>query len=478
MASLKKNAFYNLLLAGSQVVFPLITFPYISRILQPEGLGAVTFVDSYTQYFLLLAALGIPVYGVREIAKYQNNPERRQLVFSELLGIHFITSLLISIVYIASFLLIPSLFPYRQLFWVGTVLIFGNTFVVEWLYQGMEAFPFLALRTIAIRSLAIVLIFLFVRSSSDLYVFYSINCMAVITSALVNLIYARKYVHIALRLKGFIRHIKPMLFIFSTGIITSVYTLLDGVMLGFISGDESVAFYATGVKINKVLITVLSALSAVLIPALSFAFKNKEEARVKYLLQKSFHSVCLLGVPMAAGILVVAEPLTFLFAGERYGPTVTVLQLLAPTILFIGISYVFGMQILNPTGNEKLFFRSALVGMCLSLVLNLALIPSLAQVGAAVANLLVELIVMCLLVVYGLKKFNFNPKWNLLLKAVLACVPFYAIAILNRSYFDSSIGFFMATTLFSVIAYSLIQALVWRDDLLLEWSGRMFLRKR
>lgn len=469
MASIRKNAIYNVLLAVSQVLFPLITFPYISRILQPQGLGAVAFVESYTQYFIIIAALGIPVYGVREIARVRNNPADRQKVFAELVTLHFIMSMLLMAVYVTSFMLLPSLQPYRSLFWLGTILLLSNVFLVEWLYQGMEAFPFITIRTLLVRALAVVLIFVFIKQRQDLVLYFGINCGLVVVNALVNFLYSKQYVSFLPSLVSLKQHIKPLLFIFSTSIVTSIYTLLDGVLLGFLANTTSVGYYAMAVKLSKILIMILSALSAVLVPQLSLAIKEQRFKQANQLLKKSFEYVCFIAVPLSVGLFVLAAPLVRLFAGENFLSAIILLKILSPTVLFVGMSYVFGMQVLNPTGNERYFFRAAVLGMAISLILNFILIPIYQHQGAAITNLFVEACVMVTLIYFGLRKLDFKPKWKKLSEAFIASIPFFIIAYLSQYIIDSDVIAVLFIGTCSVLTYFTIQVYVWKNGLLKDF---------
>lgn len=477
MASIKKNAIFNMLLAVSQILFPLITFPYIARVLQPQGIGAYTFVDSYTQYFVLVAALGIPIYGMREIAKTRHSLTERSKVFSELIVLHVSITLIISILYIGSFLLIPKLNLYLQLFWLGAVLLMSSAFLMEWFYQGMEKFPFITIRTLIIRCITVISIFLFIKKPGDVLLYYGINCGAVLVNALINMWHSRRYIRFSLTDLAIKRHFKPLLYIFSSALVSSVYTLLDSVILGFLTNTTQVGFYTTAVKLSKILIMMLAAFTTVLVPPLSLAFKEERHQDAKQLLQKSFDYVAFIGVPLSVGLFVIAHPLILLFSGDAFLPAATSLQLLSPTILCVGLSYIFGMQVLNPTGNERFFFFATFVGMLISLLFNVLLIPSFAQVGAAITNLLVEVTVMAFLIVFALKKVDFKPRWQNLIKAFLASVPFFAITYFIERSGQPLVLNFLLTFVLCFTTYLGIQHFIWRNLLFKELLDNFLKRK-
>lgn len=476
MGSVKRNVVYNILLAVSQVLLPLVTFPYISRILLPAGVGTYTFVDSYTQYFVLVAALGIPIYGMREIAKAKGSFQERSAVFSALLSIHFLVSLIVLSLYVLSFLLLPQLNEYTAMFWVGSTLLFSNVFVMEWFFQGMEQFPFITVRTLFIRFLTIVAIFLFVKTKEDTLLYYTINCASVAVNAGVNCWFARRFVKFSLRGLTLKQHIKPLFYIFSTGLVSSVYTLLDSVVLGFLTNTEQVGFYTTAVKLSKILIMILVAFTTVLVPPLALAYKEERYADAQGLLSKSFNYVVFISVPLSTGIFVIAKPLILLFSGNDFLPAVNALRILSPTVLIVGLSYVFGQLIINATGNERYFLRCALIGMVLSLALNIILIPHFHQLGAAITNLSVELTVMLLLIYVALQKVPFNPQWGNLLKAFIACLPFFLISYWVESMHWSLLFQLISVIIASGVTYILIQYFIWRNNLFPEIIG--LLRKK
>ncbi|QEL00352.1 flippase [Olivibacter sp. LS-1] len=423
MGTIKKNAFYNILLSISQILFPLITFPYISRVLGPVGIGNVSFVDSVTQYFILAAALGIPIYGVREIAKSKGNPEKRSQVFSELLIIHLSTTALAVSLYVGIFFTSSHFEVYRPLFYLGAGALFFQSLAIEWLFQGLEEFPYITKRTLVVRAFSILAIFLLVNKPGDEVWYYGISCISVLINVLFNITYAKRFVHLRRSRNIFKKHGKALLYIFSLGLVTSVYTVLDTALLGFLSTPAQVGYYATSARLIKLVVMIFVAFSTVLIPPLSKAFHEANEQSANLLLEKSFGYTILLSVPASIGLYIVAPMVIKLYAGSQFIEAVKSLQILAPSILFISLSNVFGMQILNPTNNERLFFKAAIIGMLISLLINFSLIPFLGQVGAALSSVITEFSVLALLIFYALRKVNFRPAWKLLWQALLASLP-------------------------------------------------------
>ena len=183
MANIKSNFICKVLLGISQIIFSLITFPYASRILLPEGIGEVSFIDNLTQYFTILSALGIPIYGIREVAKRQDNLVELQKLLTELISIHFIASIISGALYWTIVIHSSKLSSSIDLCQIGLLLILSHVFVIEWFYQGLEKFKFIVIRTLLIRVLTILLLFLFVKTPQNKSIYYILNFIGVFVGA-------------------------------------------------------------------------------------------------------------------------------------------------------------------------------------------------------------------------------------------------------------------------------------------------------
>jgi len=425
-------------------------------------MGSIGFVESFTQYFVLLAALGIPVYGVREIAKVKHHAENRSQVFSELLAVHAIATVVLSAVFTAIFLSIPSFAAYRHLFLIGLGILMAQVFLLEWLFQGLEQFKFITFRTLVVRLLAIGAIFILVRNETDVQLYYGISLLTIIGNLVMNLYYARRFVHVKLTGLQLKRHLKPIVYIYAFGVVVSVYTILDTAILGIFKGPIEVGYYTTAVKLSKLVITVLTALTLVTIPVLTQAYHAADFQRINGVLSKSFGYIALIGIPAWMGISIFANEFIMIFAGEQYLPAALPLQIMAPTILVIGLSNIFGMQIINPSNHEQYFLKAALLGMLVSVGLNLIIVPYLGHIGAAITTLITELVVMVGLYRFSVTIIDFNPPWKQLLQAMGASSVFFPIrfalsAIELHSLVSLFIGILLCATGYLVIQFKLFR---------------------
>ncbi|RZL27924.1 MAG: flippase, partial [Pedobacter sp.] len=348
MSGLRKNIAFNALLSISQILFPLITFPYASRILGPSGMGAVSFVDNFITYFLIFSALGIPLYGVREIAKVKNDQIALGKVFSELIFIHLITSVIsIGILFVIC-LSSQKLLTNFELYQIGMGILLGNVFIAEWFFQGIEKFKYIAVRTVLIRLFTIALLFLLVQSPSDKNIYYGLNLVATLIAAIANMYAVSKHAPIFLTNLTLKKHLKPLLVIFSNSIITTIYLVFDTIILGFLTNDVNVGYYAASMRISKISLALIGVLSAVLLPRLTIAFRDGNLEEAKSLLQKSLSFVIFLSIPIAIGTFCLSTEIISLFAGIKYLPAVSSLQILCFIVCFVGLAQVFAHQILLP----------------------------------------------------------------------------------------------------------------------------------
>lgn len=430
---IKKNLFYNSLLSISQLVFPLITFPYASRILGPAGIGAVNFIDSFTQYFMLFAALGIPVYGVREIAKSKGSASSElSLTFSEIFSLHLLSTSVFAVVYLILALSLPSLNKHVDLVVVGVIMLFFSACSIEWFYQGMEEFGFITARSIIVRSLSVIALFVFMRAGAPPVVYYGVSASGYVLNGICNLFYLRRHVQFkpVLHIR---KHIRPLVVILGSNLAISVYLLMDNIILGFIKHETAVGYYSLAVRIVRIPFAVLNAAGTVIVPQVSQAYNRRDIPAVQSLADKSFSFTCVAGLPIAMGIYVAAPFLVTLFGGAGFSESIPVLQILSPVIIVVGLSSLFGMQLLTPMGKEKYLLRAVVIGMFVSLTLNCCIIPFLSYKGAAITNLLTECVVTAIAFYFVKRYVQLKMNMGIFFQCLIGVALFIPVSILIRT---------------------------------------------
>lgn len=457
MSKLKKNIYYSALLILSQLLIPLITFPYVSHILGPEKLGLVNFIDSICQNCILIAALGVPVYGIREVAKAKNDPDKLNKVVIELLIIHIVSTLIILVPYTLLFVFNPTLHANGQLFWISVLSILSQVFLIEWFYQGIEEFKFITSRSLIVRFVLLAALFIFVKQESDYIVYYAILTATFVLNALWNItrVFTRiKFDFTTLKLR---RHLKPLFYILSSSLAISVYSYLDSTMLGFLTLPIYVGYYSSSLKLIRISLTMVMATEKVLVPQLASAFHNNDWELVNKLVNKSISFVCLIGCPAVCLLVVLSPQIISVLMGARFLPAIISTRILASTVLIIGLNSIFGLQILTTMGKENYFMRSVIAGMFFSVITNLILIPRFEHVGTSITNLLTELLVLFLSYRYAIKhtdvKIKLSPILKYLLVAILAILSAYLI--LNLIKINNNILTIAFTSIFGGFLYFL-----------------------
>lgn len=391
MPSIKKNFLYNLLLQISKVIFPLITAPYIARVLDPNGVGLFNFINTYSSYFALFAVLGIPTYGIREIAKRRENLKDCENFISQMISIELITTLFVSILYIISILTIGQFQSNAILFLIAGISLYISPFKIEWFFSGREEFGYITFRSLTIKIISIILLFIFVKEQNDLINYILLNLIATIANEIWNYVKLFKLgIHPYFSLRGIKVHVKPIITLFASSIAISIYVMLDTLMLGIQSSYEEVGYYNCAMHIIKALLPITTALSTVAIPKVSVYMKSDDIQQINSLMTKSLSIVSLLAFPIMLGIIMIAPVFVPLFFGNQFYGTIVPMQIGAGLIVAIGLNNLNGIQILIGMGKDKQFLTSVSIGALVNFTLNLFLIPYYGASGAAIASVIAE----------------------------------------------------------------------------------------
>ena len=393
--SLKLNFIMNAILTMSSFLFPLISFPYVSRILGPEGTGRVDFATSLIAYFLMFAQLGIPTYGVRACAKVRDDKHLLTKTAQELLIINLVMSVLAYAVLALGLIFVPRLRQDRLLYILVSLTIIFNTIGMEWLYKALEQYTYITVRSIAFKLVSLGAMFALINSRDDYVIYGGITILASSASFLMNFFHARKY--ISLRPVGgyeFRPHLKAVMVFFAMACATTVYTNMDKVMLGIMATDVDVGYYGAASRIKSILVSIVTSLGTVLLPRASYYVQQGKMEEFRKISRKALNFVVVAAVPMTLYFILFARQGILLLSGQEYLGAVNPMQFIMPTLLFIGLTNILGIQILVPTGREKVVLYSVIVGAVTDVVCNLLLIPRYLAAGAAVSNMIAEAAVL------------------------------------------------------------------------------------
>jgi O-antigen/teichoic acid export membrane protein len=438
--SIKKNYILNLINTGSQVLFPLITFPYASRIMMADGIGEVNFFTSIITYISLFTCLGIPMYAIREVAMVRDNIRETNKVTVEILLLHTFLTIL---GYVAVGVICMTVTKVRSdipLFLILSATIFFTAIGCEWFYQGIEDFKYITIRGLIVKVIGVVLLFLFVKTRNDILWYGAYTVFGVLGGNIFNFFRLRKYIHKKfLQIKDLhpFRHLKPALHIFVFNIIVSIYLQLNTVMLGFMKDNTAVGYFTTGTKITYLALGFSSAFGSVMLPHLSNLIAENKIEEFKALAQKAFSFIFAITLPLSVGIIFVSPYAVHLLCGNKFDPSILVTQITAPIIFFIGLSNVLGMQILYPLGKINKVIQCTFIGAIVDFVANIALIPLFAQDGTAIATVMAEFSVTFSMLFIG-KKFipvkYLNPQYlNYIIGSGIMAIILFFIKFIHAS---------------------------------------------
>ena len=377
--SIKANYLFNLINSASQLLFPLITFPYASRIMMADGIGQVNFFQSIISYISLFTCLGIPMYAIREVAKVRDNPEKMTRITVEILLLHAFLTLL------------------------GYMAVAVICLTVTKVQTDIPLF-LLAIRGMVVKTISVILLFLLVKSKEDILWYGAYSVLGVLGGNIFNFVRLRKYLHkdmIEFRALHPFSHLKPAIHIFAFNVIVSIYLQLNNVLLGFMKDAEAVGYFTAATKILVITMSLSSSLGAVIMPRTSNLIAENKMDEFKVLIQKSYDFILALAMPLTVGLIFTSPSVILLLSGESFAPAILTSQIVALNILMVGISGVMGLQVLYPMGRINIVILCTFIGAVVNVVLNVLLIPVYGHNGTAVAYMLAEVAVTVSMFIIG-----------------------------------------------------------------------------
>lgn len=392
---LKKNILYSGILSTSVYVFQFITYPYVARVLGVTNIGICNYVQSIVQYFMLFSALGINALGMREIAKCNGDRAKLNETFSRLFTVNFAFTAIALIAYVIIVLSVGKLAPYKELLWVGASQILFNALTVEWFFKGVEDFKYITLRTLFVRVLYLVSIFVFVREETDYNLYFIIYSGLYVANGLINWGYRRKLVSFTFKPFGQVKQlIKQFVYLGTQSILTSFYITFTIVFLGWMCGDDQVGYYTTATKIQNVILSLYSAFTIVMMPRISSLLESGNQDEVRKLVGKSVQLLFAFVFPCIFFVEFYAEEIVLLISGRGYELAVMPLRIITPLLLIIGLEQIFIVQLLMPMRADRQVCINSCIGAITSLVGSVILVPNLESVGSSIVWCISEFVVL------------------------------------------------------------------------------------
>ncbi len=420
--SLSKGGVYYLIYNVLNIAFPFLTGIYVARILLPVNIGEVTAAQNVATYFSILAFLGIPTYGLREISKYRKDKNERSKIFSELYTINLISTVCFFVLYLAVILIVPQYHENLPLYLIVGISIALNAFNISWLYEGMEEFRFISVRNLAFKIVSFLCLVVFVRSPADYMKYAAITVVGTVGNYTVNMLYMPRFAKLSFRDLNLKRHMRSILYLVAVNLAIELYSLMDVTMMNFMSSKESIAYYKYGLSIQRMLLQIVNTFTMVLVPRISYYYKEKKINEFNLLVSKGMKLIILFAVPAMIGVFFTSDFLICQLYGEQYVNSAAILKILSLLLLISPTGYLLGSRILLVTDHENRMIYCVGAGAVVNLIGNLLMIPRLHEFGAATASVISEIVVMLVYISFGKQYFRLINIKETAIKVGVACI--------------------------------------------------------
>lgn len=469
--SLKKNAAYNFVKAFMNLAFPLISFPYASRVLMPSGIGKVNFINSFIDYFVLLAGLGIGSYATREAARIRDNKNLLNTFSSQILTINAISTIISYAILAITFLLTPKLREYKVLLVICSTKILFSATGVTWLYAAEEEYRYITIRSAIFQAFSLIFLFTFVRKPEDYTLYAMMGVISNVGSNICNFLYARKFISIRLTLKiNLKKHFRSIMIFFGESCASKIHSALDSVMLGFMLNDMSVGYYSAAQKIKVLVTQMITSITGTLTPRSSWYLEQNDKKGYQQMVQKAGNVACFFSIPAAIGIMAIARPLIMFFSGEAYLPALPSMLILAPSVVTGSISSFLFNVILTPNRLEKYSLQAQIIGSSLNILLNAIFIPFWGVFGASLSTMIVELTIMVVMMIHARKYLKGSKIFSSFLQALVGSLFMAVVVGLAIQLFESAFLQILAGILTGSLTYAVVMILLRNQSALMVLS--------
>ena len=470
--SIKINAIINAIKVAMSIIFPIITFPYASRVLGADNIGKVQFASSIIVYLSLIAALGIDTYATREGSIIRNDKQKLQKFANQIFTINIITTAITYLIMAVLLILPTKLVDYRLLIIIQSMGILFTTVGVDWIYNIHEDYAYITKKSILTQIISMVLLFLFVKKSEDYYIYALISVIATGSVNIVNFIHARKYCKLRLvRNVEWHKHFKSMIVMFSNALAVNIYVNSDVILLGMMSNDFTVGLYAVSVKVYSIIKKMLNAVTSVTLPRMSL-YANEDKEKYEYLLEKLLKTILTLIIPAILGIIILSKQIVLLIAGREYIEATTSLVILSIALGFATIGNIFINGILIPNKQEKHAFKATLIAAILNIGLNFIAIPLWGQNGAAITTVIAELAVCIVCFCYAIKIYKFKNLKRTIIISLISCISIVVVAELIKLFITNNIAQTLLICFGGVASYGIVSILL-KNEIILETLGQI-----
>ncbi len=476
MGNVKRNFIFSTVLTVSNYIFPFIIYPYITRVLGVNNLGICNFVDSIINYAVIISTMGIMSIGTREIATARKSPHRLNATFTALFIITLITTIVATIALIVAIYSVDQLYANRQLLLIGMIKLWGNFFLIEWFYRGLEDFKYITIRTIIVKILFIAAMFVLVRHADDYPMYYLLLCLSMVGNAVFNCWRCASMVKFRYDLKLFLSLWKPYLIIGFYLILNSMYINFNVVYLGFVQDDAQVGLYTTSTKIFQILLALYTAYTSVVMPHASSLLSERRTDEFKRLIFKSIDGLILFSIPAALFLAIFAPGIIGLIAGPGYNGAIVPMQIEAPLLFIIGYEQIIVIQVLMPMCRDRAILFNSVIGAATGLICNILLVKAMASTGSALTWAAAEIAVLLSAQYFTSRYTSLRFPLAKLAKNIAWYLPAAAagVALSALSPFSPIVTMLWGMLLFTIY-FIVIQHSVLRSEIYMEAYGRISL---
>ena len=459
--SLKANMLLNALKNFIAIIFPLISFPYISRTLGVESLGQYNFANSIISYIVLIAGLGIETYAIREGARCREDESKISKLASQVFSINVFSSIVAYVVLGVLIVLVSKLQNYTAPLLILSTQVAFLTIGVGWVFSIYEDFLFVTVRSVVFQFVAIVAMFVFVKDSNDVVTYCIITASVIAVSNLLNFFVARKYCKIKFTLNlNLKKHLIPILILFVSLASITIYTTSDAVILGFICGDYSVGIYAVSYKIYAIVKSVLFSAIVVSIPRMAMLFEKGDSKEISAIASSILHATIVAVVPTIVGLITLSNEVITLLSGADYISAVPSFIILCVAIIFCLGGYFWGHAVLIPLKDEKFYLFVTIITALINVSLNFILIPLYNVRAAAITTLIAEIVAFLMCYFRARKQVKTHQTIKILIKSLVASLVIIPVVALSRYLFLNKLLYIIVSVVVSILLYLIVSLIL------------------
>lgn len=459
--SLKLNMILNSIKSLMSVFFPLITFPYVSRILGTEQLGKYNFSGSIVNYFLLISALGIGTYATRECASIRNDKEKFEKNANQIFTINIWSTIFAYLLLFILMIFVRKLDNYKILIYILSLQIAFRTIGVEWIYNIYEDYKYITIRSIVFQILSLISLFLFVKSENDLCIYTMITAFSSGGANILNFFHSKKYCNLKLvKSLDLKKHLKPILILFAFNISATIYISSDVTILGFLKDDTNVGLYSVSTKIYTIVKSLLMSVLMVSIPRISYLIGRDDKKQINTVCKEIYSALFTIVLPAMLGIILLRKEIILLISGSEYIDASMPLMLLSISLVFSMLSYFWSQCILIPNKKDIVVLFAAILSSIINIILNIVLIPKWGINAAAMTTIISEMMMFIISMYYGKHFVDISTAYTNVSKSALGCGIIVLIVFVIRTFITNIILIIILSILLSVIAYIAIEIML------------------